>query len=258
MEFNFDLLPLIFGLFWFIFVISIITRIGKAVKKAVSSQGKGFDQQTVLSRLEELRKAMEEKERAAQAERGQAARPAAPSRAPVSLAPAKAAQAPSTAPARRSRFEDYTSPMPANGASAEGESSSEEYGEGMTGSLEGTSSESLAESRAKDKYGSLTPFQMELLSSGMQNESVEGRPSEESGTWKADEMCDAWDESENQEGAGLEAQLLSLSTQGEPQGVDLVGGINMKEMADAIVWSEILGRPIALRPSKTYGARKRY
>ncbi len=79
MEFNFDLLPLIFGLFWFIFVISIITRIGKAVKKAASSQGKGFDQQTVLSRLEELRKAMEEKERSAQEDRGQTSRTPAPS-----------------------------------------------------------------------------------------------------------------------------------------------------------------------------------
>lgn len=255
MEFNFDLLPLIFGLFWFIFVISIITRIGKAVKKAVSSQGKGFDQQTVLSRLEELRKAMEEK--AAQADNGQPYRTPAPMNAPIQ-GPAKAAPTPAATPARRSRFEDYTGSLPANGTSAEGEASSEEYGENMTGSLEGTSSESLAESRAKDKYGSLTPFQMELLASGKQSESVEGRSSEESGTWKADEMCDAWDESENQEGAGLEAQLLSLSTQGEPQGVDLVGGINMKEMADAVVWAEIMGRPLALRPSKSYGARKRY
>ncbi len=120
----------------------------------------------------------------------------------------------------------------------------------MTGSLEGTSSETMYESREKDKYGNLTPFQMELLSAGMQNESLEGRGSEESGTWKADEMCDAWDESENQEGAGLEAQLLTLSTQGEPRGVDLVGGINMKEMADAVVWSEIMGRPIAYEAIK--------
>ena len=111
---------------------------------------------------------------------------------------------------------------------------------------------------ANDKYGNLTPFQMELLSSGKQNESLEGMGSEESGAWKADEMCQAWDESENGEGAGLEAELLTLSNQGEPVGVDLVGGINMKEMADAIVWSEIMGRPIAMRPTKSYGSRKRY
>lgn len=258
MEFNFDLLPLIFGLFWFIFVISIITRIGKAVKKAVSSQGKGFDQQTVLSKLEELRKAMEEKERTAQAGRSQTTRTSAPLNAPAAQSQSKAAQKPAMAQARRSRFEDYTGSLPASETAAEGESSSEEYSESMTGSLEGTSSETMTESREKDKYGSLTPFQMELLSSGKQNESLEGRGSEESGAWKADDMCDAWDESESQEGAGLEAQLLSLSTQGEPHGVDLVGGINMKEMADAVVWSEIMGRPLALRPSKTYGARKRY
>jgi hypothetical protein len=47
------------GLFWIIFMISIITRIINAVKKAAGVQGKGFDADTVRKRLEELRRVME-------------------------------------------------------------------------------------------------------------------------------------------------------------------------------------------------------
>ncbi len=258
----FSLIPLIMGLFWFIFIISLVGKFAKAIKKAAEEgKGKGFDQQTVSQRLQELRKMLEEKAQQEAASEAKPQKAAMPSERLDTERPARPAVEPRAGAPRsgRSRFEDYTAPAQAEYESMEGRAMGDELPEEHVGSLEGTSSESLAESLNKDKYGSLTPFQQQLMSVDAANSSSEGRSSEESGTWKGDDMCDAWGEmTEGKEGVGLESDMLYLSARGEAPEVDLVGGINMKEMADAIVWAEIMGKPIGRRRPGAYGIGRHY
>ena len=258
----FSFIPLIMGLFWFIFIISLVGKFVKAIKKAAEDgKGKGFDPQSVSQRLQELRKMLEEK---AQQEASAEAKPqkaAMPSERLDTKKPERPAARPQAGAPKsgRSRFEDYTAPAQAEYESMEGRAMGEELSEEHVGSLEGTSSESLSESLNKDKYGSLTPFQQQLMSVDASHESSEGHASEESGLWKSDDMCDAWgDMSEGKEGAGMESDMLYLGMRGEAAEVDLVGGINMKEMADAIVWSEIMGKPIGRRRPGAYGIGRHY
>jgi hypothetical protein len=281
-ELTFDLIPGIMGLLWFIFVISIISRIAKAVKKAGSEQNKGFDQQTVLKRLEELRRSMEEK--GLLGEQGKAPAPAPYAEQKPAAYQSNSGQQRQAPAVRRSRFEDNNGQAESEMTSAEGQASPEEYSETVSGSLqgtssetlkeslerdkygtasgslEGTSSETLKESRDKDKYGSLTPFQRELLAKGQSQFGTEGMGTEEGGQWKAAEMCEAWgdDWDEANGGKGSESDLLYLSSIGEPMQLDLVGGITAKDMADAVVWSEIMERPLSKRQSKSYGSRKQH
>lgn len=258
----FSFIPLIMGLFWFLFIISLVGKFAKAIKKAAEEgKGKGFDQQTVSQRLQELRKMLEEKAQQEADAQGKPQKAAMPSERLDSDDKARPAAQARTGSARsgRSRFEDYTTPAQAEYESTEGRAFGEEMPEGQVGSLEGTSSESLSESLSKDKYGSLTPFQQQLMSVDAAHESAEGRASEESGLWKGDDMCEAWDEAgEGREGAGLESDMLYLSSRGEASEVDLVGGINMKEMADAIVWAEIMGKPIGRRRPGALGIGRHY
>ena len=258
----FSFIPLIMGLFWFIFIISLVGKFAKAIKKAAEEgKGKGFDQQTVSTRLQELRKLLEEKAQQEAGYQGMPARSAMPSERLDSDANGKTmsqSQA-GTVKVRRSRFEDYTAPAKAEYESYEGRAMRGELPENQIGSMEGTSNESLSESMDKDKYGSLTPFQQMLMSADMAHESAEGCASEESGNWKAEEMCEAWGEmTEGKEGEGLESDMLYLSSKSEASEVDLVGGINMKEMADAIIWAEILGKPICKRRQGAYGIGRHY
>ena len=258
----FSLIPLIMGLFWFIFIISLVGKFAKAIKKAAEDgKGKGFDQQTVSTRLQELRKLLEEKAQQEASYQGKSARSAMPSEKLDSNHNGKTTSQPQagTVKMRRSRFEDYTAPATAEYESYEGRAMKGEQPENQIGSMEGTSNESLSESMDKDKYGSLTPFQQMLMSADMAHESTEGCASEESGHWKTEEMCEAWGEmSEGREGVGLESDMLYLSAKGEAQEVDLVGGVNMKEMADAIVWAEIMGKPICKRRPGAYGIGRHY
>lgn len=258
----FSFIPLIMGLFWFIFIISLVGKFAKAIKKAAEEgKGKGFDQQSVSVRLQELRKMLEEKAQQEASGGAGSQKASMPSERLDSDKPVKpAARAQAGAPrSGRSRFEDYTAPAQAEYESYEGRALGGELPEEQIGSLEGTSNESLSESLNNDKYGSLTPFQQQLMSVDASHGSLEGQASEESGIWKSDEMCDAWGETtEGREGVGLESDMLYLSSRGEAAEVDLVGGINMKEMADAIVWAEIMGKPIGRRRPGAYGIGRHY
>lgn len=258
----FSFIPLIMGLFWFIFIISLVGKFAKAIKKAAEDgKGKGFDPQSVSQRLQELRKMLEEKAQQEASAEAKPQRAAMPSErlSKGQLGGSISEPQGGTAKARRSRFEDYTAPAQAEYESYEGRALEGELSDNQTGSLEGTSNESLSESLNKDKYGSLTPFQQQLMSVDATHESAEGHASEESGLWKSDDMCDAWGEmTEGKEGAGLESDMLYLSSKGEVAEVDLVGGINMKEMADAIVWAEIMGKPIGRRRPGAYGIGRHY
>ncbi|HNV35231.1 MAG TPA: hypothetical protein PKK63_06835, partial [Bacillota bacterium] len=56
----FELFPLVFGIIWFLVIVSVIVRIVKAVTGAAKNKGGGFDPETVRGKLEEIRKAIEE------------------------------------------------------------------------------------------------------------------------------------------------------------------------------------------------------
>lgn len=246
------------GLFWFLFIISFIGKFVKATKKAASeSKERGFDQQTVSQRLQELRKALEER---AQQEAGASGsqRPAVMPQDRVDGPARQAAQHQQRV--RRSRFEDYTpEPEHEKYSSMEGRSMGEIMGGSQYGSMEGTSAETLSESIGKERHGNLTPFQKQLLSKDIDQELPEGRVLEGKGFWKSDEMYEASAEmSEGAEGEDMESDMLYLSSADDASEVDLVGGINMKEMADAIVWAEIMGKPLLKRRRGMYGIGKHF
>lgn len=262
----FELIPLIFGIIWFLVIVSVIVRIVKAVTGATKSKGRGFDSETVRRKLEEIRKTLEEGQAGQEGDgtvvvvqgQGQAEGPAAgPAQGPFPGVPAWTPQ-PVARRVIKSRFEE---PAPEQAQPAEGEGPLME--EALSGSLPGTSSESLKEWKGlvRENIEALTPFQKEILERGMEGVSMEGVGMEwPSSTVKGVDTLDTWAKEpiESFEGEGLEVYLKYLSGIGEPEHVDLVGGINMKEMADAIVWAEIMTRPLAKRPIRGFRTRRAY
>ncbi|HPU96023.1 MAG: hypothetical protein BWY00_00008 [Firmicutes bacterium ADurb.Bin153] len=262
----FELFPLVFGIIWFLVIVSVIVRIVKAVTGAAKNKGGGFDPETVRGKLEEIRKAIEESQ-ASQEGKGKAVVTrglekaegpfTGPARGPYPGIPAPMPQ-PVAGRVIRSRFEES---RPEQAQLAEGEGQPSE--EGFSGSLPGTSSESIKEWKGliREDIEALTPFQKELSERSMEGFGTEGLGMEEPpSTVRGVDTFETWAKEpvESIEGEGLEVYLKYLSGIGEPEHVDLVGGINMKEMADAIVWAEIMTRPLAKRPIKGFRTRRAY
>lgn len=249
-----SLIPMVFSIVWFLIVVSTVVRIFKSVANASKNKGKGFDQDTVRKKLEELRRTLGEIEEQKRQE-SQAGMP------PASQYPGPSRQAPQPVAKRviRSRFEDYRGEAPGQQAyeGAEGAGM-----EGTSGSLEGTSQESLREwEMSYDQHmGGLTPFQKELMGGSLKADSTEGVGSEEPSTVKGVDTFESWAKEpiEGFEEGSLEQQLQSMMRKEEPDQVDLVGWIDMKEMADAIVWQEIMSRPLARRRFEGFRARRAY
>lgn len=258
MDTFFGLIGAIFPIIWFFIVISIIVSVISKAKKAAGQKGKGFDAETIRKRLEELRKTIEaeaQKQQGQTQETGKQAGRLAPDK-PGSLGDGSLTTASKQAPAPqpvtrkviRSRFEDYTGQLktPQEGAG------------GFEG--EGTEGADSWKSQALPQAGSMTPFQKEVAHGSLAWTSQEGTCEEDhSATVKGVDIFQAWAEEpiETMEG-DMEAQLSYMAKSGEPEHVDLVGGINMKEMADAIVWAEIMTKPLSRRPYRGFRARRAY
>lgn len=249
-----SLIPAIFSIVWFLIVVSTVVRIFKSVAKASKSKGKGFDQETVKNKLEELRRALGDIEEQKRAE----AAGGMPRPSPFP-GPSRQAPQPVTKRVIRSRFEDYRGEAATQPAYEGMEGASME---GSSGSLEGTSQESLRDWGTSKEHdlGGLTPFQKELLGGSMKAESTEGTGSEEPSTVMGVDTFESWAKEpiEGFEDGSLEQQLQSMIRQQEPEQVDLVGWIDMKEMADAIVWQEIMSKPLARRRFEGFRARRAY
>jgi hypothetical protein len=160
--------------------------------------------------------------------------------------------APRSREVKKSRFEDY----------AEGhDEPKHDFHEQLDGSLEGTSSESSYDKpkMTSEVTGDLTPFQKELAGRAPLV-SIEGPITEFVNTVSGVDTFAKWIEEplESFEGGGIEAQMQYMAGVGEPNHVNLVGGITMKDMADAIVWSEIMGKPLARRRMSKYNRRGTY
>lgn len=248
------LLPVIFPIIWFLIIFSTVIRIFRTVAKSAKNKGTGFDQDTVRKKLEELRRALGEVEEQKRAE----AMGSSPANNPF---PGPIRQPAQQQPKRviRSRFEDYKGQSPQQAAF---EGSGSMSMEGSSGSLEGTSEEGYKDWKSPQdgNVGSLTPFQKELLGGSLAGESTEGTGSEEPSTVKGVDTLESWakDPLEGFEDGALEQQLQSMAKLEEPEQFDLVGWIDMKEMADAIVWQEIMSKPLAKRRFAGFRARRAY
>lgn len=266
MDTFFGLIGAIFPIIWFFIVISIIVSVISKAKNAAGQKGKGFDAETIRKRLEELRKTIEaeaQKQQSQTQETGKQEGRLVPDK-PGSLGDGSLTTASKQAPAPqpvtrkviRSRFEDYTGQLqtPQEGAGGF-------EGEGAAG-LEGVSTEGADSWKSQElpQIGSMTPFQKEVAHGSIAWTSQEGTCEEDhSATVKGVDTFQAWAEEpiETMEG-DIEAQLSYMAKSGEPEHVDLVGGINMKEMADAIVWAEIMTKPLSKRPHRGFRARRAY